>query len=89
MVDSAAGEEIAAAIEERLVRGDTTWEPALKRVPAPYDKDHPRGDLLRRKSMVLFHDMPLPEGDLAGAIEAEFRQLWPVFAPIQRGMAGI
>ncbi|MEL7213530.1 MAG: DUF2461 domain-containing protein [Pseudomonadota bacterium] len=31
--------------------------PALKRVPAPYDKDHPHGELLKRKSLILKRDM--------------------------------
>ncbi len=30
---------------------------ALKRVPAPYDKDHPHGDLLKRKSLIFKRDM--------------------------------
>jgi len=30
---------------------------ALKRVPAPYDKDHPHGALLKRKSLILRRDM--------------------------------
>lgn len=80
------GDAIAAGIAERLARGDTTWEPALKRVPAPYDKDHPRGDLLRRKAIVLFHDIPAPATDLPGAIMAEFRDLWPVFRPIHAAL---
>ena len=32
----------------------------LKRVPKPYDADHPHGELLRRKSLAL--GMPLPDG---------------------------
>lgn len=31
--------------------------PELKRVPAPYDKDHANGDLLRRKSFALWRDI--------------------------------
>lgn len=30
---------------------------ALKRVPAPYDKDHPHGELLKRKSLIFKRDM--------------------------------
>lgn len=29
----------------------------LKRVPKPYDADHPHGDLLRRKSFTVVHDL--------------------------------
>jgi len=80
------GDQIAQGIAERLARGDTTWDPALKRVPSPYDKDHPHGELLRRKSMVLFHDLPVPDTDLPGAILSEFDSLWPVFQPIDAAL---
>ena len=30
--------------------------PALKRVPAPHPQDHPRGELLKRKGIVLWYD---------------------------------
>jgi len=41
----------------------------LKRVPKPYDADHPHGDLLRRKSFTLHYD--LPEGwRAAGLVKA-------------------
>lgn len=31
--------------------------PAFKRVPAPYDKEHPHADLLKQKSLILKRDM--------------------------------
>lgn len=85
-LDGPEGATIADGIAARLAMGDTTWEPALKRVPSPYAKDHPQGDLMKYKAMVLFHDMPVPATDLPGAILSEFRTLWPVFAPIHRAM---
>lgn len=33
---------------------------ALKRVPPPFDKDHPRGELLKRKGLVAVHEGSLP-----------------------------
>ena len=37
-------------------KGFHLQEPELKRVPAGYDKDHPRAELLRRKGLVLWHE---------------------------------
>ncbi len=34
---------------------------ALKRVPAPYPPDHPRGDLLKCKGLVAVYEGPLPK----------------------------
>lgn len=85
-VDGPSGDQIATGINARLAQGDTTWDPALKRVPSPYDTDHPHADLLRRKSIVLFHDMPVPSTDLPSAILDQFKDLWPVFQPIHHAM---
>ena len=35
-------------------------EPALKRAPPPYPKDHPRADLLKHKSMTLYRNFGQP-----------------------------
>ena len=53
----------------------------LRRVPKPYDPDHPHGDLLRRKSLAL--GMPLPDGwhdtgdGLVAAVAARVEDLLP------------
>ena len=44
-------------IDTLLATGFTLREPELKRVPAPYDKAHPHGDLLRRKGLTLWSDI--------------------------------
>jgi uncharacterized protein (TIGR02453 family) len=46
--------EEAAALE---AAGWQLSEPELKRVPAPYGADHPAGAYLRRKGLVLWHDL--------------------------------
>jgi uncharacterized protein (TIGR02453 family) len=56
LVDS-SGDELQDALDEAGV-GFSHWgEPALKRVPAPYDADHAHAELLKRRSLVL--DAPL------------------------------
>ena len=58
-------------------------EPELKRVPAPFAKDHPHGDLLRRKGLTAWldqSDVTLAFGEDAPArCLAEFKRLQGVY----------
>lgn len=45
-------------IKETLGSGGRLSDPELKRVPAPFEKGHAHADLLRRKSLTLWHDTP-------------------------------
>jgi len=58
-------------------KGFTLAEPELKRVPAPYDKTHPAGDNLRRKSLTLWREID-PAGDPHSATMANFTALLPL-----------
>lgn len=57
-VDGPTGDSIAKDCADLADHGLTPDAPDLKRVPAPYDKDHRHGDLLRRKSMTVWADLP-------------------------------
>jgi uncharacterized protein (TIGR02453 family) len=48
---------LAALIQGLEAEGFTLREPDLKRVPAPYRSDHPRGDLLRRKGLTAWREV--------------------------------
>ncbi len=61
-VDGPRGGQFESAIADLLSQGARLDPPDLKRVPAPFDKDHPRGDLLRRKGLALWFDIDLPAG---------------------------
>ncbi|MCH2165324.1 MAG: TIGR02453 family protein [Marinovum sp.] len=75
------GAEIQGAMSNLKPRIDA---PELKRVPAPFDADHPRADLLRRKSFVVWRDgLDVGAGPLHYRIEQAFRDLWPAVAPVQ------
>jgi uncharacterized protein (TIGR02453 family) len=52
--EGAALDELSGALRQAGFRLD---EPALKRVPAPYPAEHPRGDLLRRKGLTAWRDV--------------------------------
>jgi len=70
------GEELAAMLARLAPR---QYEPDLKRVPAPYPADHPRGELLRRKGLNAWRDLDDPaliaSPELVDAVMAEFEAL--------------
>jgi uncharacterized protein (DUF2461 family) len=60
--DDATGVPFAEAVARIEAQGDTgTMGDALKRVPKPYDADHPRGDLLRHKGFQIHWQEDPPE----------------------------
>ena len=61
-------------------KGYKLREPALKRVPSSFDKDHPAGHLLRMKGLVASGELAPTTKDLPASILANFRDLWPVNA---------
>ena len=70
----AEGPALAADLAALTDRGYTLDPPELKRVPAPYDKGHPQGDLLRRKSLTVWRDLPA-DAPLPGALLDGFAEL--------------
>ena len=78
-VSEIEGDALQARIDTVLAEGGRIDAPALKRIPAPFDKDHPRGDLLRRKSLTLWKDIAIAaENDLTAAIQDAFTLFNPV-----------
>ena len=71
------GDFVAQRIKPVTDKGYSLGEPALKRVPAAYDKDHPHADLLRRKGLTAMGH-PTITGDLIGPLEAAFAEMWPL-----------
>ncbi len=51
------GEALQALLEQARAKGFRQNEPELKRIPQGFDKEHPRADLLRFKSLTLWHDL--------------------------------
>ncbi len=84
-VDGPFGPELADAINTLIAKGFRLSEPELKRVPAPYDKEHPHGDLLRRKSLTLWNDLPDIRFDApTDAITETLNNLRPLFDALNR-----
>ncbi|SHI76881.1 TIGR02453 family protein [Shimia gijangensis] len=88
-VAGADGQAIANMISALTDKGTRLDPPELKRVPAPYDKTHPRGDLLRRKGLALWFDLEdrtIEKGGLTACIRTAFSELLPVqvaLAPLE------
>lgn len=61
-------------------QGFTLREPALKRVPSAYPKDHPAADLLRMKGLVASGEIAPDTKDIPKALTAAFTALWPINA---------
>ncbi len=61
VIDSPTGEQLATAIATlaKAKKADVIGQ-ELKKVPAPYDPDHARGDLLRHKALQVRWIEPMP-----------------------------
>ncbi|WP_164659935.1 TIGR02453 family protein [Tropicibacter sp. Alg240-R139] len=84
-VDGPLGSELVEVIDDSTSKDFRLSEPELKRVPAPFDKEHPRGELLRRKSLTLWND--LQESQLSSpttAITETLSGLRPLFEVLAR-----
>ncbi len=78
-VSEREGDALQAKIDAALANGATLRKPELKRVPSPFEKDHPRGELLRHKSLTLWKDIEAEaKNDLPAAILEAFTSFEPV-----------
>lgn len=72
------GDRIGGIVADLQAKGFQHWgEPALKRVPKPWDPDHPLGDLLRRKSLVMTAPLTIT-GSLDDSLMAAFETANPL-----------
>ncbi len=55
-VSEEEGGKLADLLGTVVATGCRLPEPELKRVPAPYEKDHPQAELLRRKGLTIWRD---------------------------------
>lgn len=63
-------------------------EPALKRVPAGFDKEHERGTLLKHKKLVVWKDMAETfaknDDDLVRTCMSAFKDMKPLYDYLKR-----
>lgn len=80
MVDT-DGDALTDAMERAGLRLSTWGPEPLKRVPKPFDPDHPYGDLLKRKSFTVFADLPegWQENGLLSSLNALAKSMMPLW----------
>ena len=79
--DGPKGVQLAGAIADLQTQSARMDDPELKRVPAPYDKDHPNAALLKRKSCTVwfdFEESDITKGGLVPQLETAFQKLQPL-----------
>jgi len=76
------GSTLASELDSLLKAGGRMNAPDLARVPKPYDKDHERAELLRRKSLTVWRDYDDPamveRTDLIDLCAAQFATYQPL-----------
>ncbi len=72
-------DRMMAIVADVEAKGGRLREPALKRVPSPYDKDHRAERLLRMKGVVASKEIS-ETGPLEPALLSAFEDLWPLNA---------
>lgn len=76
------GDQLEDAIAQTGMTFSDWGAAPLKRVPKPYDQDHPHGDMLRRKGLVLGtplgSDWRVAEGGLIKVVRDKFEAAAPV-----------
>ena len=78
-----SSEEIAAIMNGLTTKGFRISEPAFKRVPAPFPKDHPSEALLRRRGLTAWRDSD------AGLTRDQMVQVFQYLTPLVRALGDL
>ena len=85
-IDGPLGADFQSQIDDLTGQGFRIADPELKRVPAPYDKEHPRGELLKRKSLAAWKDFE--ESEMT-APTATLAQVFKDVDPLVKMLSGL
>jgi uncharacterized protein (TIGR02453 family) len=78
------GDQLTGAITQTgMAFSDWGAEP-LKRVPKPYDQDHPHGDLLRKKGLLLGASLGDEWREVEGGLTTAVRKRFEVAEPMRK-----
>ena len=83
------GRDIAETLASASGAHMSDWGAApLKRVPKPFDPDHPHGDLLRRKTLILEAALPgdWKRAGLVASANRLFETMMPLWRVLEDGM---
>ncbi len=83
-VDGPKGQAFADLMTDLQAQGFRIAEPELKRVPAPFAKDHPHSALLRRKSLSAWQDFDAKQlGAPTTELATVFQRLMPLMTQLK------
>lgn len=84
-LDGAWGEDFATTLQQATTLGFKLGDPDLRRIPAPFDADHPRGHLLRRKGLTMWRQIPTENSNApTSALLSTFDDLRPVLTSLSQ-----
>lgn len=82
VADDRTGPALAAAVTGVAKKGFEIGGHRLVRVPAGFEKDHPRADLLRHKTLTAHRELGAPEWMGTPKARTEIAKLWRTMAPL-------
>jgi uncharacterized protein (TIGR02453 family) len=82
VADDIVGPQLEKALRTVRGKGFTIGGQQLTRVPAGFEKDHPRVDLLRHKTLVASKELGFPDWLASARTRAEITKLWRALAPL-------
>jgi uncharacterized protein (TIGR02453 family) len=82
VADDVAGQHLERAVRTVRRRGATVGGHQLRRVPAGYDKDHTRADLLRHKTLVGSREPGFPDWLSTPRAKTEIVKIWRALHPL-------
>lgn len=86
------GDQLKDAVDATGMAYSSWGSPPLKRVPKPYDQDHPHGGLLKRKNLILHREMDQSwrkaDGGLVSAVRKAFETAEPLRDLLAEKLAG-
>lgn len=77
-------EDIVSTLASSSLEVSPGFAPALKRVPAPYAKDHPRADFLRWKGIVVKTEFEASEWMHTAELPDRIRDAWRQAEPLRK-----
>ena len=82
VADDVAGPELVRTIDAARKKRLQVGGQEISRVPTGYPKDHPRGDLLRLKSLTASREIGCPPWLATPKAKTEIAKLWRTIAPL-------
>jgi uncharacterized protein (TIGR02453 family) len=82
VADEVAGPVLERAVADVRDKGFDIGGHQLTRVPSGYDKDHPRADLLRYKTLTAHHDFGSPAWLSTARAKSEIAKAWHALDPL-------